>query len=298
MDEKDWRLIEMLSIEKSITGAAQRLYVTQPSLTYRIQQIEQMFGTKILIRRKTGIEFTAEGELIACYARQSLRELQKIIDRVANTGSNVRGILRLGVSSIFAHYRLPELLKVFLQHYPDVEINVKTGWSTEILQSVYREEVHIGIIRGDFQWPEHQHRLYFEPIHIVSKREVDLAVLPKLPRIQYKTDLPLKNMIDSWWQSTYKSLAPRTTMEVDNIQTCKELVKKDLGYAILPGICLQETDQLKIQPLRATDRKILYRNTWLICRDSLLELSAIRAFVDFSSNFNIDQNRTEGCESE
>ncbi|OPG17360.1 LysR family transcriptional regulator [Ferroacidibacillus organovorans] len=293
MDEKDWRLIEMLSSEKSITGAAQRLYVTQPSLTYRIQQIEQMFGAKILIRRKTGIEFTAEGELIACYARQSLRELQKIKDRVANTGSNVRGILRLGVSSIFAHYRLPELLKVFLQHYPDVEINVKTGWSTEILQSVYREEVHIGIIRGDFQWPEHRHRLYYEPIHIVSKREVDLAVLPKLPRIQYKTDLPLKNMIDSWWQSTYKSLAPRTTMEVDNIQTCKELVKMDLGYAILPGICLQETDHLKIHPLQSSDRKILYRNTWLLCRDSLLELSAIRAFVDFSSNFNIDQNDTE-----
>jgi DNA-binding transcriptional LysR family regulator len=285
VEEKDWFLLDILYVEKNVTRTAQRLYVSQPSITYRIRQIEQAFGTEIIVRRKTGVEFTPEGEHIALYARNMLLQLQKLKDKVANTGNATKGTLRLAVSSTFAHYQLPELLKAFLEQYPHVEINVKTGWSSDVLQSIQKEEVHMAVVRGDTQWQEQKQLLQTEPILIVSKVEVDEDQLPDLPRINYKTDFALNVVIDNWWQSTYKTLPPFTTMEVDNIQTCKELVKQGLGYAILPAICLQNNDRLYTKPLTSPEGEPITRNTWLICRNGLLELSTVRAFVDFARSY-------------
>lgn len=75
-------------------------------------------------------------------------------------GHQVQGTLRLGVSSNFARYRLPALLKRFVKLYPDVEIIVKTGWSTEVMNYLYKDEVHIGIVRGDHHWHEHHYFFY------------------------------------------------------------------------------------------------------------------------------------------
>lgn len=281
METKDWRILSILYEEKNITKAAHRLYISQPALSYRIQQIEREFGTSIVIRGKKGVEFTASGEEIALYAKRMELELQKIKDRVSDSEHYVKGVLRLGASSTFAHYKLPELLKQFVTKYEHVDINVQTGWTSEILQHLQKEEIQIAIVRGDIEWGEEKHLVYTEPIQIVSKRDITLEDLPNMTRINYKTDLSLKVILNNWWNSRYK-LNPPTTMEVDNIQTCKELVKKDLGYAILPSICLQESDQLKTVPLIGNDGEIILRNTWIICRKELLNLSIIREFVNFS----------------
>ena len=284
-------MLDVLYTEKNITKTAQQLYVSQPSLTYRIQQIEQKFNVEIIVRKKTGIEFTVEGERIALYAKKMILELEKLKNQIANTGDTVKGILKLGVSSTFAHYKLPELLKNFLERNPKVEINVKTGWSSEVLQRVQKEDVHIGIVRGEPHWQEQKHLLHTETINVVSTQEIDLNYLPQLPRINYKTDVLLKTVIDNWWQSKYKSQPPFATMEVDNIHTCKELVKKGLGYAVLPNICLQENESFYTYPLKDANEDTVIRHTWLIYRDELLELSQIRAFIDFAKQYLLAETR-------
>src|SRR5579875_4169797 len=183
MEEKDWLLLETLFNERNITRTAQLLYVSQPALTYRIHQIEREFGVDILIRRKKGVEFTEEGIRIREYSKRMLLELRKLKEQIANTGDTVKGTLRIGVSSTFAHYQLPELLKRFLDDYPEVEMNVKTGWSSEVLQTVQKEEVHIGIVRGDNLWQEQKCLLQTEPLYIVSRQDITLEQLPLVPRI-------------------------------------------------------------------------------------------------------------------
>ncbi|XJZ29060.1 LysR substrate-binding domain-containing protein [Bacillota bacterium Lsc_1132] len=60
----------------------------------------------------------------------------------------------MGVSSIFARYKLPAILKDFVSHYPDVEIHVKTGWCVEINHKLHKEEVHLARARENYVWPE------------------------------------------------------------------------------------------------------------------------------------------------
>ncbi|MDS9201619.1 LysR family transcriptional regulator, partial [Streptococcus pneumoniae] len=68
MDEKDWEAMQVLHEEKNISRASERLYISQPALTYRLKNLEKDMGTKLFFKTKKGIELTAEGVYLAQYA--------------------------------------------------------------------------------------------------------------------------------------------------------------------------------------------------------------------------------------
>ncbi|QJW47250.1 LysR family transcriptional regulator [bacterium BFN5] len=140
MDSKDWEILKIISEEKSITKAAERLYISQPALTYRLKNMEKEFKTKILIRTSTGILLTSQGEQLLHYANEMLIKMMNIKDRILNESDKISGSLRLGVSSIFAHYRLPALLEQFLTLYPNVKISLKTGLSSKVHRMLLQED--------------------------------------------------------------------------------------------------------------------------------------------------------------
>lgn len=142
------------------------------------------------------------------------------------------------------------------------------------------EDVHIGIIRGEYNWLDEKHLIDKEEITIISKQEIDINNLPSLPRISYTTDPLLKQTIDNWWYERY-SQPPRITMEVDKVETCKEMVANGLGYAIIPSICLKPFDQLHTVNLTTKDGQPIWRKTWLIYRRTELKFSVINTFVQF-----------------
>lgn len=287
MNEKDWTILQTIYEERNISKAAEKLYISQPALTYRLQQLEKEFGTMIVSRGKRGVEFTSQGEYIAQYANNMILQLRNTKEYVQNMDKEIKGVLRIGVSSIFARYELPKILKEFVTLYPNVEIHVKTGWSVEVNHMLHKEEVHLGIVRGNYIWPEEKYLFREEPVVIVSKEPIkNVRDLPKLPRVNYETDQSLRITIDNWWQETFEQ-PPSITMEVDRIDTCKQMVLMGLGYAILPSICLQKDDDVhKIKLTKKNNKhEHITRNTWLLYRKRSLSLSAVNAFVDFLKEF-------------
>lgn len=280
MDEKDLVLLKTLYSERNITKTSEVLYLTQPALSQRIQNIEKYFNAKIITRSKKGVEFTSQGEYLVEFAKKTLQELQRTKERVHNIGHSVQGTLRLGVSGNFARYRLPKLLKQFTEIFPDVEIILKTGWSSEVINYLYKDEVHIALVRGDHHWNGSKYLLSDEPISVTYHYEFQLEQLPYLPRINYTTDPHLKRTIDNWWHKQFKQPS-RITMDAARIDTCLELVKYGLGYAIVPSICLDNMDSLYTMNLLSdTDQPIL-RQTWMLNRETSMELSVVSAFVEF-----------------
>ncbi len=284
MDEKDWNILQTLYEERNITKAAQRLYTSQPSLTYRIQQLEKEFDATIISRGQKGVEFTVQGEYLVQYSKEMLMQLQKAKEYILNLEDIIKGTLRLGVSGMFARYELPFIMKNFLYRYPNVDINLKTGWSSEINQMLHKEEVHLGIVRGDYNWQGKKVLFREEKICIASINPIDFDELPTLSRINYQTDPSLKSLIDNWWQEKYK-VPPRISMEVDRIDTCKQMVLNGLGYAIFPSICVKEEEPLYMAPIITSDNKPLLRKTWIIYRENTLQLAYVKAFIDFLCDY-------------
>ncbi len=280
MDEKDWRFLKVLYEEKNITKAAEKLFVSQPALSYRLKQLEEEFDMKLFFKRKRGIEFTSEGEYLAKYANDMLKQLQQTKDGMLNMQKKVKGTIRLGVSSNFAQYKLPEILREFSKQYPDVQFMVNTGWSTKVMDLLGTSSVHLGILRGDYDWNGERFLLDKERLCIISKSEIQLKDLPKLPLIDYHTDSSLKRLINRWWQETF-AMPPLVTMETDRQDTSKEMVKHGLGYAIVPEICLRPSDELFVKGLSYKDGQPVLRDTWLMYQPDSLHLSVVKAFIEF-----------------
>lgn len=283
MDDKDWLVLKTIAEENNITKAADRLYISQPALTYRLRNLEKEFGAKIMSRHPNGVRLTPQGEFLLSYAEDMMSQLSKAKERIKNMENKVQGTLRLGASSVFAHYELPGILKKFLDRYPEVEISLKTGLSRRINRMLQKEEISIAIIRGDYHWVEEKFLLSEEPICLVSSKPIEFSELPRMPQISYLTDSSLEPMVQEWWRESF-SRPPLITMEVDNMDTCRQMVLHGLGWAILPAIGLSQQPAPFTRELFWRNGKPLLRRTWIMFPTAAMELSAVNAFVDFIKN--------------
>ncbi|SDG83712.1 DNA-binding transcriptional regulator, LysR family [Planococcus glaciei] len=280
MNERDWLILKVLYEKKNITKTAESLYISQPSLTKRIQQIEQEYGRTLVVRGAKGVQFTTEGEYLAKCADEMLERLYRIKDHILSMGEEVSGTLRLGVSNYITRHKLPVLLRLFGEQFPKVNYKVHTGWSRDVFNLVYNQEVHAGIVRGDYNWPGPKHLLFEENLCIVSKEKIGLHDLPSLPRIEYETDSLLKKMIDHWWSGTF-SKPPLLGMEVDKADTCKEMVLNGLGYGILPSVLVEHSEGLHQINLKDEFGNPLVRRTWLLYHEEALQSKAAKEFIQF-----------------
>lgn len=285
MDYRDWEILKVLYIQKNITKAARLLFITQPALTNRIKHMEKELGAKIVTRESRGIHFTPQGEYLVSCAEESLNNYQKIKDNFFNMSNNIHneivGTLKLGVSNFFANYKLPYILKLFKQQYPHVQFKIITGWSKDISQLIHKKDVHIGFVRGDYGSKGlSNHLLFDETICITSIEEVDINNLPTFPRIDYRGDHLLKLLIDNWWSENYVQ-EPFISIEVDQVETCREMVINGLGYAILPDRIMTKREDLHKIDLVDQKGNPIMRRTWMYYHEESLEWNVIREFVDF-----------------
>lgn len=282
MDKKDWQIIDTVYTEKNITRASLKLFMSQPTVTYRIKQIEKELDIEILHRGRHGVEFTEQGMYFAKYAKSMLKEYRSLEENLSNLSNEPQGLLRIGAARAIASHQLPKVLADFNKKYPAVSFDIETGLNLDIAQGVYKEDFHLGIIRGNHHWSDEKHELFKESITIISLKEIDLQTLAKQNRITYQTDPALNMHIDNWWRDNYK-FPPKILMSVDNMEIAKKMVINGLGYAIVPKIILndREDQQLKQFDLCDKNNEPLLWITSLLYKKDTLNLSFVRDFIKF-----------------
>lgn len=277
MDEKDCELIEMLWETRNITKAAERLFTTQSALTKRIQKLEEELDCELFIRSRKGILFTPVAERILPYVRQVSDSMDRIRSQVAIYRKEVAGTLKLGVSINFARYRLADVLKGFMDQYPNVDIHVSTMQSTNLYQSLVKNEISIAIVRGSFKWNEGMVTLSEEPVCLVTAREHAGEPLNSYPYIGRHTDAGFYDKIQLW-RAENGCQESRTNLWVDDIGSCLEMVSRGIGWSILPEICLKQFDG-QITPLYFKDGTPFTRSSHILYKHDYFELPQVKKFI-------------------
>lgn len=277
MDEKDCELIEMLWETRNITKAAERLFTTQSALTKRIQKLEEELGCELFIRSRKGVLFTPVAERILPYVRQVSDSMDRIRSQVAIYRKEVAGTLKLGVSINFARYRLADVLKGFMDQYPNVDIHVSTMQSTNLYQSLVKNEISIAIVRGSFKWNEGMVTLSEEPVCLVTAREHAGEPLNSYPYIGRHTDAGFYDKIQLW-RAENGCQESRTNLWVDDIGSCLEMVSRGIGWSILPEICLKQFDG-QITPLYFKDGTPFTRSSHILYKHDYFELPQVKKFI-------------------
>lgn len=282
MDERDFEILMALKKTGNITRAADRLYITQSSLSKKIQAIEKELDICLLIRSRQGVHFTPEGEIVVKRASEAACLMEVMRNELNTKKGSVCGTLNAGISINYALYKLPDILAAYRQQYPQVTTHISSDQSRNLYLQVTKGQIDLAIIRGEYDWKGEKILLCREKVCAIRSKQDEHRSLHTLPYIGRKTDLQFERELAQWMRE--QSIQPKNNgITVDNITTCVEMVQRGLGWSIVPEICLKDFDGI-IEPLSFENGEPFVRSTYLMYNSNVAELPQVKAFIEMLKN--------------
>lgn len=277
MNEKDYEIILTLHKTKNITKAANKLYLTQPTLTKRIKNIESELGFELILRSKKGVLFTPLGESIIPYIKTINTNIKDMKEYISSNKGVISGNLNIGVSVNYANYKLPPVIRDFTLNYPNVNIKMIVSKSINIFNMLKNDEISIAIVRGDFNWDEGKIPLKEEQVYFVYQNECDIDNLNSLPYINRHTDAAFQSLIKKWFNEN-NLLMNSSRLDIDNIEVILEMCEAGIGWSILPQVCLDKFEGYK-KPLYFNDGTPFVRNSYILYKNSYYKFPQVELFI-------------------
>lgn len=132
----------------SFSLAAERCFVTQPSLSMQIKNLEEELGIILLDRSKKPVVLTQAGHVVVERARDVMKMYNSVYEDVAVLKGNVSGVLRIGVIPTVAPYLLPTMVQDFAERAPDVELEIREMITPDIIRAMERDNIDAAILAG------------------------------------------------------------------------------------------------------------------------------------------------------
>lgn len=292
MKDSDWAFLRQLYLTPNITKAASALFISQPTLTKRLQYIEDEMNVQIVYRSKSGLDFTTEGMYLAKQALKYMDFMEETRRHLDMLRSNHHANISIGASLSYLKFKLPQIVSDYTSLHPDVRFDIIGGRSRTVHSMVDEGTVDIGIIRGRTSESVEKIQINSEKGYILTSTPLEsLESLAWTPRIDYPLNDYCRQIVDNWWSEHFSS-APVVGMTVEHMDQSFPMVSHSLGYTIafLPDGCeLPTPTPLYLTPLRIQNTdSVLTRPTWLIYQKKKVLSPQVIEFLDY-----IQQNVVE-----
>lgn len=280
---------------QSFTKAAEKLYISQPTISTHIRMLEQEFNSRLIIRTTKNIEITPHGkELFAC--AQKIFTLKN--DLIQKWSEENKKIIRIGASTIPADYILPEVLPLFCQKYPDIQLHIHQNDSGNILQSILNGKFTIGMVgmkifekELDFVPFFHDEIVMITPkqekfLHFAQKvfNQDDLiSLLKKETIILREQGSGSKKRLESYFEQinlSEKSL--NIIARLNDQESIKKLVASGLGISFISAKAITDADNLLTIKLPENN---LTRSLYFAYHKDYILKEHILSFIKFVQNF-------------
>ena len=227
----------------SFRRAAYALYLSQPSVSARIQTLEDEVGVALFHRTARGVRLTNMGQVFLPFAQRSMETLRRGREVLESVRQASAGILNMATARVIGTYVLPEILQKFQHLYPETNLHIKVGGSLDVLQMVVDEEAQLGLARF-MQHPDvdalhlydEEAVLVVHPDHSFAKTGVAaMFAVAQEPLILYDPGDPGS----SYFQFINRvcrdaGVTPKVEMNLDSVEAAKNMVQLGLGISFLP----------------------------------------------------------------
>jgi DNA-binding transcriptional LysR family regulator len=270
---------------RSFSKAAEALFLTQPSVTARIQSLERDLGESLFERNGRGVRMTEMGVAFLPFARRALKALQDGRGSIDGMRNLDIGSLKLGSALTVSTYVLPKILKKYTTTYPGVEVSVHTGRSEQVLHMVLQDEVHCALERTVHHAEIVTVPLYEDDLVLVAppehrfaqKRGATVEEIGREPLILFDKGSSYNALIQGVFRQ--HGIVPKTTMDMDTIEATKKMVEEGLGIALLPKVSTEREVELKhLVTVNVTNATMPKREISLIYRKNRKQPRAVAAF--------------------
>lgn len=281
MKDTDWEIIYELHKTPNITKVANRLYMTQPSLTKRLKYIEEEFHIQIVDRTPKGVKFTPEGELLAKRAARYMDFLRDTKREMMMYREDMEGTIAIGSAYSYHRQVLNDILSSYSREHRHVNLEVVNESSNLVFRKVCEKELDAGFIRGDYEGSAIQKLVGVDEAYVLSKAPIEIENLPRMQRIEYKSNDRTKELIQSWWDENFNEL-PLTGVSVSYIDFAWQLVEKGMGYVccFLPANFKNEYN-LVLTPMLNADGSRIRRNTWFVYPNRRDTSDMMQEFIEY-----------------
>jgi DNA-binding transcriptional LysR family regulator len=130
----------------SLSEAAKRLHLSQPTVSHQIKVLEQELGATLFIRGSTGLHMTEAGRLLLPWARRLLHDTNDLKDMMASLQEDIAGELRISCSTTAGKYILPQMAARFCQRYPAIKVRILACGPEHAALNLLEGEAHIGVV--------------------------------------------------------------------------------------------------------------------------------------------------------
>lgn len=279
----------------SFTRAAEVLYVSQPTLSQQIKQLEDLLDVRLLDRSGRTVRLTAAGEVYLRYARRALGEMDAGKRAIHELQDLSRGSLRLGMTPITDYLATP-LLDHFNARYPGITLSTLEMPQNDIEAALAEDRVDIGIAFSSTPSTEESsdeidsHILFIETLSLAVGKDHPRAGQPEPlsghafehePLVLLNTDYALRRHIDLYCLE--HGITPRIAIEATSLGAIIEIVRLGRLATILPDTIACSQHGLSSIPLLPE----LPRHTIsLICRKGAYKSPACQAFGNLAAEWS------------
>jgi len=246
-----------LDSHRNFVVAANKCFVTQPTLTMQLKKLEDEIGVQIFDRNKKPLQPTLAGERIVMKARQILQEVDQLKAFLSNERESLHGSFTIAIIPTLAPYLLPLFLPAFNQQNPDTYLQIFEQQSEEIIRGLKNNTIDLGILVTPLKEKSiREIELFQEPFLLYHPINHQLAQAEKVtPSMLNLSEMLILDEGHCFRNQTLNICNSETNnnnlgfnYQSGSIETLKNLVNKNLGYTLVPelSVCsLQDNDQIK-----------------------------------------------------
>jgi len=236
--------------ERSFTGAAKRLNISQSAVSEQVKLLEEEIGFELFLRTSRGIEATDRGRTFLYESERVMGDLLSLSDTARRLRGSLGDTLTVGMGSGMAQIFIPRMFADIKNDLPGVRLDILTAPTKNIFNELHEERLDAGIaIESDpdrlpaglvfDRLIDAEMVLITHPKHALarSKQPVDIGRLVAEPIIMSELTVGYGQVVLSLF--TDLGIKPNILAVVDNIETIKMIVQSEGGIAIVPRACAE-----------------------------------------------------------
>lgn len=252
MDFREMLYITAVADCRSITAAARKLYISQPSLSHIVSKVEQDVGVKLFDRGTSPLTITYAGEKYVETARKILLMSDNLRKELIDAGLGEKGRIVFGMPTERAGYMLPAVIPDFKKKYPGIELQVREANADELLQAILKDDISFYVVprsQGELPSGLKTEPIYRERLLLVAEKTMiqkemfletegdrnqilNISAMKDLPFIMLKKGHAIRKKTDQVLRQY--GIEPKIMIELSSCISAVQLAAAGLGAAIVP----------------------------------------------------------------
>ena len=278
---------------QSFSKTSKLLYLTQPTVTLHIKDLEEILGVKLLDRNTRKVIPSKAGKVVYEYGKEIINLLKEMEKELEIFKDEKRGIVEIGGSTIPGQYILPKIIKSFKEKYPQISVYLKVGDSREIVEKVIKGDFDLGMVGAVFKNKE----LVYIPCY---EDEIVLIAPPDFPKDEisleelYDISLIKREEGSGTWENAIESLQKKgldilklnIVGEMGSTEAIKESVKAGLGCGFISSLAIELEKALNLLKVIKIKKISIKRKFYLIYPKVKKITSSEEKFIKFIKKFS------------